>query len=41
MASKKTVESGEVAGFLSVHVLHHGTEMWVGLHDGRGLGGVD
>lgn len=41
MASKEMVKSGEVAGFLSVHMLHHGTEMWVGLHDERGLGGVD
>lgn len=41
MASKEMIKSGEVAGFLSVHMLHHGTEMWVGLHDGRGLGRVD
>lgn len=41
MASKEMVESGEVTGFLIVHMLHHGTEMWMGLHDGRGLGGID
>lgn len=40
MASEEMVEGGEVAGLLSVHVLHHGTEMWVGFYYGWSLGRV-
>lgn len=41
MASEEVVKGGEVTGFLSIHMLHHGTEMRVGFHDGWSLGGVD
>lgn len=41
MASEKVVKGGEVTGFLSIHMLHHWTEMRVGFHDGWSLGGVD
>ena len=34
------VKVGEVACFLVVHVLHEGSELWVGAHYGGRLGGI-
>ena len=41
MVSEHVVEGGEMARFLSVHVLHQRAEVRVRAEDGRGLVGVD
>lgn len=41
VARQQRVEGGQVAGFLRVHVLHHGPQVRVCFDDGRGLCSVD
>lgn len=41
MVGEEVVEGGEVAGFLIVHVLHEGTQVWVCFYKRGRLRGVD
>lgn len=41
MAREEGVEGLQVRGFLRVHVVEEGTEVWVGSYEGGGLVGVD